>query len=369
MVLALLSLTIGGCSTPLQGVSSQFYDYQRLFSTLQSLREDHSSIIEIYSIGKTHEGRDILAIKVSKEVKDLDKKPGILTVFAEHAGEHETTSVAMGMVRYLVDTYPHDKDLANSLEKVELWIIPMMNPDGVEYDLSRAVEPFSWRKNRRRTGSETYGVDLNRNWDYHRETIIPPDLEERLSNKGSEYFAGEQPFSELETQAVRDFLEAHTNIRMFIDYHSGAAEFMQGGVGCSNGRGLRKGIHPEIDAFCDKFIESFATIISDPEDGRPGFLIASRQDAVNIIKKRIPWYLKLFVPSQLPEAPGTAVEYTYDQLEIVSIGVEIFRDKSFLKNLPESQYQLIQNQVRGMLLLLEVLSKDASIQQITRHSS
>ena len=363
------SLIIGGCAAPLQNVGNHFYDYQRLTSTLRKVSEKHSSFIEVYTIGVTYEGRGIYAIKIGKD-SVTKNKPGLLAIFAEHAGEHDTTSLAMAIVQYIADNYQRDKRVVEALEKIELWIIPMVNPDGVDYDLSGVVKPFSWRKNRRPTGPVTIGVDLNRNWGFTEESTTLSESENRLAKKDSSHYAGERPFSELETQAIRDFLLAHTNIRIFVDYHSGSGGFMQGGVGCSKGRGSRTGLHPEIDDFCGELIERLAKTVSDPKDSRPSYLVASRDDAIDVIRERLPFYIRPFFTSKLMKEPGTAVEYAYDQLGMVAVGVEMFRDKGFLRNLPESQYQLTENQLRGVLLFSKVLvNSNTDVQRITRRSS
>ena len=47
---------------------------------------------------------------------------------------------------------------------------------GADYDLSGAVTLFTWRKNRRPTGPDTYGVDLNRNWGHALSIPVPEEL-------------------------------------------------------------------------------------------------------------------------------------------------------------------------------------------------
>ncbi|MBI5593280.1 MAG: hypothetical protein HY881_22695 [Deltaproteobacteria bacterium] len=362
LFMLLSSLFIAGCSTTVpHNVNEHFYDYQHITNELHALTEKNAPFVETYVLDYTHEGRAIMAIKIGKRANPIQTKPGVLAIFAEHAGEHDTTSLAMGIMQYLIDHYSTDENVSRILEKTELWIIPMMNPDGVDYDLSGAGEPFSWRKNRRRTGEATYGVDLNRNWEYHFETESLPEMPKNYSQKDNPNYAGDKPFSERETRAVRDFLLAHKNIRILLDYHSGGAGFMQGAVGCFNGRGSRKGTHPSVDTFCNNVIDGFAEAISDPDDGRPDFLLTNREDAASILRQRVPFYLRPFVPSTFFQEPGTAVNYVYDQLNIAAICIEMFRDRSFFKKLPDSQNKLTKNQIRGFLRLLTVQTTNEDV--------
>lgn len=355
--LACLLLLLAGCAPSLEFARTNFYGYEEISSELDVLSRRNPDIVSITKAGETYEGRSLYVVRVGQASQAERTKPGLMTVFAQHAGEHETTSLAVGVIKYLAENYQKDKTIAGLLKNTELWIVPMMNPDGVAYDLSGAVTPFSWRKNRRPTGPQTYGVDLNRNWESDRHVPVPEGLLKQLTDRESSIYAGDTPFSEAEIRAVRDFLLSHPNIKVFVDYHSGYANFMQGGVGCFTGRSSAgRSVHPDTDKLCQEVIETFANVITDPEDKRPGFLVASRADAAKVIRERVPFYMKLFIPARLPEAPGTAVEYVYDQLGIIAIGVEIFRDGEFLNNLPSSQDRLVKNHVRGVLLLLEVLA-------------
>ncbi len=93
----------------------------------------------------------------------------------------------------------------------------MVNPDGHYYvELNHAGSSNSWwRKNRRDNGNGTYGVDLNRNysfeWGYDNVGSSP--------STASETYRGSGPFSEPETQAIRDFVTAHS-FTTWLSYHS-----------------------------------------------------------------------------------------------------------------------------------------------------
>jgi hypothetical protein len=92
----------------------------------------------------------------------------------------------------------------------------MINPDGYEY--SRLYDRM-WRKNRNPNGrqysEQCKGVDLNRNFDFYWTG------KGSSSNPCKEIYRGESPFSEPETQAVRDFILTHTSeLDGFITLHS-----------------------------------------------------------------------------------------------------------------------------------------------------
>lgn len=97
-------------------------------------------------------------------------------------------------------TYIIDYLVENSENlQADYYILPVANPDGYEYTFG---SDRLWRKNRRQKIGDCSGVDLNRNFGY------------RWGGKGTsknachETYAGAGPFSEPETDAIRNFFEA-----------------------------------------------------------------------------------------------------------------------------------------------------------------
>ena len=87
---------------------------------------------------------------------------------------------------------------AGSLGRFQWHIIPVANPDGYEYSMTK---DRMWRKNRRiNPGSECEGVDINRNFPkaYGVSSSTNPCHED---------FRGTEAFSENEAAAMRDYLE------------------------------------------------------------------------------------------------------------------------------------------------------------------
>jgi hypothetical protein len=98
----------------------------------------------------------------------------------------------------------------------ELWFVPIVNPDG--YEFNRQTDPLGggmWRKNRRLNTGGTYGVDLNRNfgykWGYDNLGSSP--------SPGSETYRGASAFSEPETQVIRALADSSKFI-LALNYHS-----------------------------------------------------------------------------------------------------------------------------------------------------
>ena len=129
----------------------------------------------------------------------------------EHAREWITTTVPTYFANHLLSRYGTDPVVTDLVDNVEFFLVPVFNVDGYEY--SRNVDRF-WRKNRRNNGDGTFGVDLNRNWG------VGWGGTGSSSATNSLIYRGTAPFSELETQVLRNFFLAHDNIRAQLDIHS-----------------------------------------------------------------------------------------------------------------------------------------------------
>src|SRR2546428_4597268 len=114
--------------------------------------------------------------------------------------------VVMYLLRYIVLNAGSDSRVDAILARANLWFVPIVNPDGLEY--ARQVDT-TWRKNRRDNGDGTFGVDLNRNYGYMWGSggfwAATNDSEDR----------GSGPFPGPGSPAIRHFALAHPPV-LFI---------------------------------------------------------------------------------------------------------------------------------------------------------
>lgn len=137
----------------------QVYDYmkqlvQRFPKMLQMF-----DLSEAYNGGvKTFEGRSLYALKLSKNVLVEQDLPSVLIVATFHAREIINAELVLRMTTELCEQYGKDELLTRFVNSNEIYIVPIVNPDGYNYVFTKNR---AWRKNLR----EGYGVDLNRNFD------------------------------------------------------------------------------------------------------------------------------------------------------------------------------------------------------------
>ncbi|MFN7685929.1 MAG: M14 family metallopeptidase [Oligoflexia bacterium] len=195
---------------------ARYHNYSELTSKLKMLVQSHADIAKLSSIGKTIEGRDVWALNINTNPESLtsraSSKPGMIYVGNHHAREHLSAEVPLMFAQYLLQNR-NQPEIATLLDTRDIWIVPMLNPDGVEFDIATGRYQY-WRKNRRNNGDGTFGVDLNRNYGFQWGTGGSS------TNTSSDVYMGTQPFSEPETQLFKTFVEARTNAKILLSFHT-----------------------------------------------------------------------------------------------------------------------------------------------------
>lgn len=193
---------------------SKFHSYAEMKQKLEELHARFPSLTELGSIGKSVEGRDILKLRISGDLANADSLPGTVFMGGHHAREHVSVEVPILLAQYLVEKYQAgDARIVKLLDHRDVEIIPMVNPDGAEFDVASGSYQY-WRKNRGKNRDGTTGTDLNRNYDHLW------GISGSSRDPDSEIYMGSTPFSEPETQAIRDFFSKQTNTTMLLSFHT-----------------------------------------------------------------------------------------------------------------------------------------------------
>ncbi|MBI4403335.1 MAG: zinc carboxypeptidase [Deltaproteobacteria bacterium] len=191
---------------------SAYHNYAEIGAELDALAHQYPALVKRVTIGKSFEGRDVVGVRVSSSSLE-DSLPSALFIGCHHAREHLSVEVPLKLADHLAAGYMSDPRIKKLLDTREVWIIPMLNPDGAEYDVADGAYHY-WRKNRRVNSDGTLGVDLNRNYA------------KNFGGSGSSSFPssdiyhGPSAFSEPETAAVRDFVRARKFATVLLSFHT-----------------------------------------------------------------------------------------------------------------------------------------------------
>ncbi len=198
------------------GSMGGFYTFNEIVAQLDSMYLQYPDIItQKFQIGTSQEGRPIWAVKISDNPNISENEPKVGYDALIHAREPQSMASMMYFMWYLLQNYGINPEVTYLVNNREMFFVPCFNPDGYEYN--RQTNPNGggmWRKNRRNNGG-SYGVDLNRNfgymWGYDNSGSSPDPT--------SETYRGPSPFSEPESQAVRDFA-IQNNYKTHFNMHS-----------------------------------------------------------------------------------------------------------------------------------------------------
>lgn len=192
----------------------EFHNYDELTRAMRELESKYPNLVRMTSIGKTVENRDIWALRISGDPARADQLPAVIYMGGHHAREHLSVETPLRIWKSLLERYAQgDARIMGLIDHRDIHLIPAVNPDGLEYDVEGGRYK-SWRKNRSRNKGGTYGVDLNRNYGYQWGTGGSS------TSPNSDTYMGPQAFSEPETRAIRDYVEAHQNITILLSFHT-----------------------------------------------------------------------------------------------------------------------------------------------------
>ncbi|CRK56036.1 Carboxypeptidase T [Alloactinosynnema sp. L-07] len=199
---------------------SGFHNYSEMVAVINKAVADHPGIITKQVYGKSYENRDLYAIKISDNAATDEAEPEVLFTHHQHAREHLTVEMAVYLINMFTDGYSTDSRVKNLVDTREIWILPDLNPDGGEFDISTGSYK-SWRKNRQpNAGSTAVGTDMNRNWNYKWGCCNGSS-----GSTSSDTYRGPSAESTPEVKAVADFVRGRKiggtqQITMGIDFHT-----------------------------------------------------------------------------------------------------------------------------------------------------
>jgi len=267
-------------AAPLEGADrtqSQYFDPGEIETMMAQVAADHPAITQLFSIGVTHEGRNIWGIEISNNPGVPEDEPAIQFNAQHHAREVATSHVGMDIVDTLTDGYGIDPDITFWVDNYKTVCVPMVNPDGVQYVFNGSS---LWRKNRQVYPPTCVGVDLNRNYPYR----WGPDRCGSTTSCSGDLYKGPASASELETQHMITLAQQY-RFAMATSYHA-SGQFIDYPYACSNGSA--SSIMPEHDII-DEMMNGVADAI-DSVDGTPRYSVFSPVAAGPLSGDDTSWY-------------------------------------------------------------------------------
>jgi carboxypeptidase T len=178
-----------------------YHNWTEAVAFMDSLRLLYPQVVsQKWSLGQGHEGRDLWCFRISDN-PDLDEsEPEVLFDGTHHAREPMSAEFCLLFAEYLAQNYGSDPQVTYLLDNREVYFVPIVNPDGYDYNNWGEM----WRKNRRdNPGTSCDGVDINRNYTYQWTAGGSS------TDPCADDYRGPSAGSEPETQAMMALINAH----------------------------------------------------------------------------------------------------------------------------------------------------------------
>ena len=222
--IAALGFTIQTAARPsdFPVTDADYHNYAEMAAEVRAAAAAHPSIVKLFSIGRSSQGRELLAAKISDNVGQDEDEPEALFVGLYHAREHMTVEMQLYLLHLLADNYglAGQEQITELVDSREIYLIFELNPDGGEFDIASGNYQF-WRKNRQPiSGSIEVGIDLNRNHSYKWGCCGGSS-----SSPVSETYRGVAPTSAPEVAAMERFVNSRViggrqQIAVAITFHA-----------------------------------------------------------------------------------------------------------------------------------------------------
>ncbi|MGY5875365.1 MAG: M14 family zinc carboxypeptidase [Candidatus Thorarchaeota archaeon] len=244
----------------------QFHDPVQVEEEIENILQLAPEIVDVFSIGQSYLGRNLTCLRITNE-ENQGQKAKALVVAHHHGREQITVEMALRFILRLVNGYGEDSKITKYVNTEEIYIIPTLNPDALDrvinegdYWLRKNLRPYDndndgefdedppedvdgdgWISEfdvyRKESGDyQTYlysyyeGIDNDGDGAVNEDEIGLVDLNRNYNaswgSSGSsgwpsdQTYRGPRPFSEPETQAMRDFALQH-KFAMAYSLHSG----------------------------------------------------------------------------------------------------------------------------------------------------
>jgi Zinc carboxypeptidase/Bacterial TSP3 repeat len=206
-----------------------YASFDTIVGQLGAVARNFPAIVDLYQWSQLTDGkRRLYALRISDNAQTNECEPEVQFLSMHHARELITTPIVSTLIDDLTSKYANNAGIKALVDGNEIWVIPVVNPDGYERALGewddmqkKKGAGVNWRKNTRQVApaqKKLIGVDLNRNYGFEHISTLNAAARAALSkdaklsngldeggnfNLDNETYGGTAAFTEVETQAVR----------------------------------------------------------------------------------------------------------------------------------------------------------------------
>lgn len=214
------------CSIPM--------DWENLMSAIEKMSSQYN-FLTVSELGRSILGKSIPMLQIG------NGKRSVLYVGSHHGMEWITSMILLNYADELCHAYQQRKQLFRHsipllLEQYTLVVIPMLNPDGVDYQIHGISQenPLYERLLSMNNGSNDFsnwqanarGVDLNHNYNAGFREYKQIEAERGIPCGAPTRYSGQEPESEPEVRALCDCIRFQKDLRLVISLHTQGEEII-----------------------------------------------------------------------------------------------------------------------------------------------
>jgi len=191
----------------------EYHDYYETMNTLNEFQIKYPDLVNLFSIGNSVLGKELWCIRITNE-KNNEEKFSCLIDGCIHGCEWEAGEACLYLAEYLLINFECNTTVTNILNTTEVYIVPLLNPDGRQKD-DRFNDNGSCMPLGKVFGRKIPYIMFERLHKWF------PRFPLFLTN------SGRRPFSEPETQALRDLMYEIDNydFSFYLNCHTAVHNF------------------------------------------------------------------------------------------------------------------------------------------------
>jgi hypothetical protein len=166
---------------PSEKAKSIYPTPEEIEKDLKTITNKYPKTAKLFSIGKTAKGRDLWVIKISRDVNVVDARPEFKFIANMHGDEIVGRELMVKLIKELLTKDESDPQITNLLDRVQIYILPSMNPDGAAVstrgnskyaDLNRDFPDFSTADNVDTSSGRQLETQAVMNWQKTRKFVL-----------------------------------------------------------------------------------------------------------------------------------------------------------------------------------------------------
>lgn len=128
-----------------------YHSYAMMTADLQAYEVAFPAICRLVTLGKSVQGRELWAMLITDNPDTEEAEPEFKYVSTMHGNEPVGTEMCLQLIDLLLNDYGVDGRITGLVDSTAIWIVPLMNPDGLElgqrnnangFDLNRSFPKY-----------------------------------------------------------------------------------------------------------------------------------------------------------------------------------------------------------------------------------